>query len=196
MKRIAPVLLLGLLSLPATADIYKCRLPDGRIEIANEPCPKSAGTLDKRPDETVSPERKADAERDLERQRTYLEKREAAQRADEKLELEREAQRREAAAKAAPATPPPAPATTTYVPVPVAVSPVDQCIQNVYRMPISAADRNRRISQCQTGGSGGGLTITINPPHAKTPTTEPTTPSTPAGKTVICPKNDKFCAGR
>lgn len=179
------LLLLALcFALPAGADVYKCRLPDGRIEIANAPCARNAGTLEQRPEESVSAERKAESERDLERQRAFVEKREAARREEEKLEMEREARQREAAAREAAAAPAPAPApTTTYVPVPVPVSPVDQCIQRVYRQPLSNAERNRRIQQCQGGGSG--ITVTIGTPVNGS-----------QGDSSRCSKNDKRCPPR
>ena len=183
------LLLLALcVALPASADVYKCRLPDGRIEIANAPCGKSAGTLEQRPEESVSAERKAESERDLERQRAFVEKREAARREEEKLQMEREAREREAAARAAASTPAPAPApapTTTYVPVPVAVpvSPLDQCLQSAYRATTNQAERNRRIQQCQStyGGlqGGGGISITIG--------------NGGSGSNSRCGKNDKYC---
>ena len=70
-------------SLPAGAEIYKCRLPNGKTEISNVPCPSGSGTVVARPDEPVSESSRRAAEQDVERMRNYVEKREAAQRADE-----------------------------------------------------------------------------------------------------------------
>jgi hypothetical protein len=92
-------LLLVLLAVPAYADIYKCRLPNGKTEISNSPCPTGSGTLTARPDETVPEQTRQQAERDVERMRSYVDKREAAQRADAMAEREQQADERQAAAQ-------------------------------------------------------------------------------------------------
>lgn len=92
-------LLAVLLAFPAYADIYKCRLPNGKTEISNSPCPTGSGTLAARPDETVPEQTRQQAERDVERMRNYVDKREAAQRADATAERERLADERQAAAQ-------------------------------------------------------------------------------------------------
>ncbi|WP_428825138.1 DUF4124 domain-containing protein [Azonexus sp. IMCC34842] len=87
-----------LLALPVQAEIYKCRLPNGKTEIANSPCPTGSGTLTVRPDDTVPEETRQQAERDVARMRNYVDQREAAQRADEAAERQRQAGERQAAA--------------------------------------------------------------------------------------------------
>ena len=97
-KLFAPLatLLICLLALPAEADIYKCRLANGKTEISNSPCPSGSGTVTARPDDTVSAQSREQAERDVERMHNYVEKREAAQRADESAERTRQAGERQA----------------------------------------------------------------------------------------------------
>lgn len=81
---VRPALLL-LLSIAGTglqADIYKCKLANGTVEIANTPCPTGSTALTRRPDEPVSAERRKQAEQDVERMRSYVERREALQQAE------------------------------------------------------------------------------------------------------------------
>ncbi len=86
-------LLSGLLALSAQAgaEAYKCRLANGQVEITNAPCPKGSGTLAVRPDEKISEAERLQAEREFERIRIYVDKREAAQRAEQAAEAERSA---------------------------------------------------------------------------------------------------------
>ena len=101
-RRTLPGLLLAaVLALPLAghAEIYKCRLPGGQTEISNTPCGTAAATLGVRPDETVSAARREQAERDVERMRNFVEKREAAQRADDEAESRRQAEVLEAHAR-------------------------------------------------------------------------------------------------
>lgn len=95
MKQIA-FLLVFYLALPATADIYKCRLPNGATEISNAPCTGGSNTITVRPDEAVSEANRQRAEHEVERMRNYVEQREAAQRADTAAERERQASQRQA----------------------------------------------------------------------------------------------------
>ena len=99
MNRSLPALLcFAFFALPATADVYKCRLPNGQTEISNSPCASGSGTLKVRPDDTVPEQSRLQAERDAARMREYAEKREAAKRLDEQAERKDEAARRDAAA--------------------------------------------------------------------------------------------------
>ena len=82
---------------PASGEVYKCRTADGRVEIANSPCASTASTLKTVPDEQVPEANRQQAERDAERMRNYVEKREAAQRADEAAERQRQASQVQAA---------------------------------------------------------------------------------------------------
>jgi len=92
-------LLITLLALPAQADIYKCRLPNGRTEIPNAPCPSGSGTLTVRPDDPVSEQNRQQAERDVDRMRSFVEKREAVQRSEEAAERQRQSSERQSAAQ-------------------------------------------------------------------------------------------------
>lgn len=85
---------------PAWGEVYKCRTADGRVEIANTPCASTASTLKTLPDEQVPEANRQQAERDAERMRDYVEKREAAQRAEEAAERQRQASQRQAAGSA------------------------------------------------------------------------------------------------
>ena len=98
-KILLALLTTSLFALPAQAEIYKCRLPNGKTEISNSPCPTGSGTLTVRPDDTVPEQNRLQAERDAERMRSYVDKREAAQRAEELAERERLAGERQAAAQ-------------------------------------------------------------------------------------------------
>lgn len=95
------LLLAAALILPIAghAQIYKCRLPGGQTEISNSPCSNPASTLGVRPEETVPAARREQAERDVERMRSFVEKREAAQRADDEAESRRQAEVLEAHAR-------------------------------------------------------------------------------------------------
>lgn len=90
--------LLVLLALPAQADIYKCKLPNGGTEISNSPCPSGSGTLTARPDETVPAESRQQAERDVARMRDFVTQREAEQRREEAAERQLQAEDRQRAA--------------------------------------------------------------------------------------------------
>lgn len=82
------LLSLALLSGAATADAYKCRLPNGQIEFSNRPC-ASGKPLAVRPDEKVSEAERKQAEEELERARAYLERVEAQQQAEAAAARER-----------------------------------------------------------------------------------------------------------
>lgn len=126
MNRTLPFLLL-LLALPVSADIYKCRQPDGTTKISNSPCSGGAATLKTMPDDVVPEANRLQAERDADRLEEYADKLEAKRKADEAIERkEREKQQAAAtaaaaaAAKAAAAQPTPQPVPYYYaVPVPV-----------------------------------------------------------------------------
>lgn len=86
-----PILFALLLSLPLTgfAQVYKCRLPNGQTEISTQPC-STGKTLDVRQEERISDADRQAAERDLERVRNFVDKREAARRADQAADLEQQ----------------------------------------------------------------------------------------------------------
>lgn len=213
------VLLLALLPLSGQAEVYKCRLPDGRTEYSNTGCANSS-TLSVRRDETVSPESRAEAERDVERMRDYVREREAANRPptpaagtsagggattapppapsaaaveDCLRDLERQAMEsgQRADREAACRTTGRAQPNDDGLPVYVGGSAVGRCIRNVERLHLSPHERTRRIEQCQ-----GIYRPPAPPPPRPRPDSEP-----PAGKTVVlpepahplCPPGQKNC---
>lgn len=85
------------------ADVYKCRTADGRIEFSNAPCAPGASLLKSRPDEPVSEASRRQAERDVDRMRDYLDKRETSQQNERAAEQEAQRQAAERAAARPPA---------------------------------------------------------------------------------------------
>ncbi len=173
-----------LLTAPACAEIYKCRLSNGQTEIANVPCPTGSGTVTVRPDERVSEASRRAAEQDVERMRNFVEKREAAQRAEAAAEREAQAasQRQGIDAPRAPRQ----------------VGNADECLRNVESMVLEAGQRARMEAECRNLvnpqpvyvpiGVPVGVPVYpprrhIHPPPATAPKAEP--PSAP--KTVLPP---------
>lgn len=206
-------LLIALLALPTHADIYKCRLANGRTEISNTPCPSGSGTLAVRPDEPVSEQSRQQAEREVERMRSFVDQREAAQRRDDAAERQTAAQQRvyqsasmdeclreldlnpvapsrraelEAICRAKARNQP------TPVPVPVPV-PVYGGIGTSHGNPVEACINSvMRLSLSATEQNrriaqcqGHTGPLDQRPPHP-----EPKPDAKPAKP---CPRNDKFC---
>lgn len=117
-----------------SADIYKCRLPNGQTEISNTPCAAGA-TLKTRPEERVSEADRQQAERDLERMRDYVDKREAAQRAESAGDYER--QRLQASQRLSSPI-----ATGNY-------SNADECLRDVAQMALGATQRAQMEAECR-----------------------------------------------
>lgn len=182
-------LLSVLVALPVSAEIYKCRLPGGGTEISNAPCAGGSGTLSVRPDEPVSDSNRQQAERDVDRMRSYVEKREAAQRAEEAAERERQASQRQPAGSSAGNG-----------------RSVDECLRELDSRALDVVQRANLEAACRgypppsqpvyvpvpvpvEGGYG-------KPPHRPPPPPVPRPP--PPGKAidtphVICPLNNKNC---
>lgn len=134
MHRIILPLLVGLLLVqPAAAEIYKCRLPGGKTEISNAPCPGGSGTVTVRPDEAVPEANRQQAERDVERMRSYVEKRENAQRAD--AVAERQAQSQQRPLTAAP--------SRRY-------GDPDACLRDLATRALEAAQRAQLEAECRS----------------------------------------------
>lgn len=133
MYRILLPLLAGLLlTQPAGAEIYKCRLPSGKTEISNSPCSGGSGTLAVRPDEAVSETNRQQAERDVERMRNYVEKRENTQRAD--IAAERQLQSQKQAAT---------------VNQPRSYGDPDACLRDVAQRALEANQRAQMEAECR-----------------------------------------------
>lgn len=218
--------LLSLLALAwcpgAQADIYKCRTAAGGVEISNTPCASAASTLKSSRDEPVSETQRREAEREVTRMRDYVEKREAAQRADA------------AAERAAQAAQPVAPASQSntqnvddclrqldsqalapdqrtqgeaacrsgrqpvivpvYTPgyVPVYGNGGNDCVSHVMHQNLPAAERQRRLALCR----GGSVSIQSGgSPRPEPRPAKPTTPPPPAPTISImpCPSNRPNC---
>jgi len=121
---------------PASAEIYKCRLPNGNTEIANVPCPSGSGTVTVRPDEPVSEASRRQAEREVERMRDYVEKREAVQRAEEKAEREEQAvsQRQSSSASRTPRN----------------YGSAEECLRDVAQMALEITQRAQMEADCRS----------------------------------------------
>jgi|GEM_PF-1042658 len=218
----------------AQADIYKCRTADGSVEISNTPCASPASTLKSQRDEPVSEAQRREAEREVARMKEFVEKREAAQRAD--AAAERETQAAQAAQAATSASqgnaqniddclrqldsqavplgqrsqmeaacrsgrqPVVVPVYTPgYAPgyAPVYGGGGNDCVNNVMRQNLPAAERQRRIAQCQ----GGSISIQIGGSHRPEPRPQvpvpvkpsPTPPPAPTLSVPPCPANKPNC---
>lgn len=162
MKSTLPLLFL-LVTLPAAADIYKCRQPGGRIEISNTPCAGGSNTVKTMPDDTVSEANRQQAERDNARMENYADKLEAKREADAKTE--RRAREKQQAAAAAYAGP--------------SAASVEFCLHTLDRMALDSARRSEMESGCRATGSvppvnqtapyyyGGPAYLVPHPPHPR-----------------------------
>lgn len=206
-------LLLALLALPVQADIYKCRLANGRTEISNAPCPSGSGTLTVRPDDTVSEANRQQAEREVDRMRSFVEKREAEQRSEEAAERQRQSSERQSVAQ-----------QRVYQ-----SANMDDCLRELEQNPVEAARRAELEAICRAkakseptlvpvpvfGGIGNPVDACINHvmrlhlvpaehnrrialcqgqvvvPQVPPQPSGPPPSAKPPGKP--CPRNDKFC---
>lgn len=169
------------------AEAYKCRLPDGRIEFSDRGC-AGGSTLVVRPDEKISPERQAQAERDLERMRRYIEERETAQ---QRELAERQAREGNTSSLLEKPSGPSSqaienclkeidrlalnnlqrqqfeascrstatpPILTESAPQPQTNTAMNRCLQQVQALNLSAAEKQQRIALCQ------GVPVAASPP--------------------------------
>lgn len=171
-----------LLPLVAPAEIYKCRLPDGKLEISNSACPTGSGTVVTRPDEPVPEASRQQAERDVERMRSYVDKREAAQRASEAAERqERTIQR-----------------SSSGHPVAGAYGDPDACLRALDQQALEAAQRTQLEAECRSlikppANAQPVYVPIVVPPrrHHAEPPPKPPEPSAPT--TAFCPPASKNC---
>lgn len=140
---IFPLLASLLLAQSASAEIYKCRLQGGKTEISNSPCPSGSGTVAVRPDETVPEATRQQAERDVERMRNYVDKRESAQRAEAAAERQAQTQRQ----------------TTTHTPTRRYGDP-DACLRDLAQQALEATQRAQLEAECRS---------LVKPPAAQQP---------------------------
>ncbi len=186
MKYWVPLVAL-LMPLTASAEIYKCRLPNGKLEISNAPCPTGSGTLTVRPDEKIPDAARQQAERDVERMKEYVDKREAAQRADEAAERQERAIQRQTAS-----------------PLPRNYGDPDACLRGLDQQALEATQRVRLEAECRTlvktpaDAQPVYVPIIVGPPHHRPrphhepqPQAKPAVPSAPT--TIFCPPANKKC---
>ncbi len=133
MKPLLALLLTAFCALPAIADVYKCRNADGSVEISNSPCAGTASTLKSRPDEKVSEAERLRAEKDVEKMRDYVDKREAIQRSEAAAD-------REAAARQARNAPS---ATSNHY------GSADECLRDVAQMTLDPTQRAQMEANCR-----------------------------------------------
>ena len=118
---------------PAGAEIYKCRLPGGKVEISNSPCPGGSGTVAVRPEETVSEANRQQAERDVERMRNFVDRRESAQRAEAAAERQAQSQRQAAGS-----------------PPPLRYGDPDACLRDLAQQALEATQRAQLETECRS----------------------------------------------
>ena len=132
-----PIALLALLgfALPAQAEVYKCRQPDGRTEISNSPCSGGSTTLKAIPDDTVSEASRKQAERDADRLENYADKLEAERKADEAAERKL-LKEQQAASRQGPSA-----------------ASVEHCLKTLDRMALDSSRRAELEDGCRASGS-------------------------------------------
>ncbi|MER2540174.1 MAG: hypothetical protein ABTQ26_13115, partial [Azonexus sp.] len=134
MKRWIPLSIL-LLTFPATADVYKCRQPNGSTEISSSPCAGGSSTVKTVADDVVSEENRRQAERNVEQMRIDAEKLEASRRADQAIERKQQEEQRQQQASG------PSPST------------IQECIRTLDRMALDASRRADLEATCRSKGS-------------------------------------------
>ena len=165
-------------ALPAQAEVYKCRQPDGRTEISNSPCSGGSSTIKAIPEDTVSEASRRQAEEDADRLENYADQLEAKRKAGEAAE-QKQLKEQQAAAAARQG---PSPAS------------VQACLQTLDRMALDLSRRAELEDGCRATGSvqpvyvqdpyyygGSGYIRPPHPPHPPRPVPKPLpAPVTPA----------------
>ena len=124
---------IALLTFSATADVYKCRQPNGSTEISNSPCAVGSSTVKTVADELVTEENRRQAKRNVEQMRIDAEKLEATRRADEAIERRQQEEQRQASG--------PSP------------SAIQDCLRTLDRIALDAKRRAELETTCQTKGA-------------------------------------------
>ena len=138
--------LLALMAVSSQAEIYKCRLADGRTEISSAPCSGGSATLSARPAETVPEASREQAERDVARMRSFVEQREAEQRREEAAYTRQQETERQAEA-----------ARRVYE-----TSDMESCLRELGRQNVDAARRTELEAVCR--GKSAALSPVIAVP--------------------------------
>lgn len=140
--------LLSLMACSAQAEIYKCRLADGRTEISSAPCPAGSTTLSTRPAETVPEASREQAERDVARMRSFVEQREAEQRREEAVHArQQEADRQAAAARSVYQT-----------------HDMDSCLRELGRQNVDAGRRAELEALCRSKTKASSPVVVVPVP--------------------------------
>jgi hypothetical protein len=117
----------------ATADVYKCRQPNGSTEISSSPCTGGSSTVKTVADEVVSAESRQQAQRNVEQMRIDAERLEATRRADEVIERKQQEEQRQASG--------PSP------------SAIEDCLRTLDRIALDASRRKELEATCHNKGS-------------------------------------------
>ena len=128
------LLALALLTQPAQADIYKCRLANGSLEFSNSPCGGNSSTLKSINAEVIPEESRREAERKVERMRDEADKLETRRRAEEaaeRQEQEKESQR---------------------LPSGPSASQIQTCLETLARLSLDSARRTELEASCHANG--------------------------------------------
>jgi hypothetical protein len=182
-------------ALPAQAEVYKCRQPDGRTEISNSPCSGGSSTIKAIPEDTVSEASRRQAEEDADRLENYADQLEAKRKAGDAAE-QKQLKEQQAAAAARQG---PSPAS------------VQACLQTLDRMALDLSRRAELEDGCRATGSvqpvyvqdpyyygGSGYIRPPYPPHpphpprpVPKPLPAPVTPAKPVDlyKVPSAPRN-------
>ena len=128
-------LAVALFAFSATADVYKCRQPNGSTEISSSPCAGGSSTVKTVADDVVSEENRRQAERNVEQMRVDAEKLEATRRADEAIVRKQQEEQRQQQASG-----------------PSAAS-IQECLRTLDRMALDPARRADLEATCRTKGS-------------------------------------------
>lgn len=158
---------------PAHAGAYKCRLPDGSIEIASQPCAAGSATLGVRNEEVVSEARRREIEDDLRRMRTYLDQREIEQR----NQLERERNKPSPLSESGqPLSPPPS--------QPPARRTIEDCLRDLDRQAVPPMQRSQLENLCRSNPESRPTVVTV-PVYIPAP--PPTVVTSPNPSTTLSP---------
>ena len=167
-----PLLLLALLtpltlslSRDAAANAYKCRLPDGSVEIASRPCTSGSATLSVHNEEKIPENRRREAEEEVRRLRTQIERREAAQ---------RDTPARDPQGATQPQNTNPAPATEAQPPAPPKRT-VEECLQELDRHALDPSQRLNLESACRSNPDTQLVFVPV-PVYTQQPGAVPGTP--------------------
>jgi hypothetical protein len=140
--------LLALAAFSAQAEIYKCRLADGRTEISSAPCPGGSTTLSTRPAETVPEASREQAERDVARMRSFVEQREAEQRREEAADnRQRQAEQQAEAARSIYET-----------------NDMDSCLRELGRQNVDAGRRAELEAVCRAKTKASSPVVVVPVP--------------------------------